>query len=144
MRFMLIVKASKDSEAGQMPSPELIAAMQAYNEELVKAGVLVAGEGLHPSAGGVRIAYPAPGGQPVVTEGPFAETKELIAGFWILEVKSREEALQWALRAPDPHGGGEGQLELRQVFGDEELIDDPELLRKETELRQMVEQRGEL
>jgi hypothetical protein len=135
MRFMMIVKATTDSEAKQIPSMELVAAMQAYNEELVKAGVLVAGEGLHPSSEGVRIAYPTPGGKPVVTDGPFTETKELIAGFWLIDVKSKEEALQWALRAPDPHGGGQGQIELRQVFEDSEVTDDPELLRRGAELR---------
>lgn len=140
MRFMMIVKATKDSESSQLPSSELIAAMQQYNEELVKAGVLVAGEGLHPSSDGVRIAYPSPGGKPVVTDGPFTETKELIAGFWIIEVGSREEALEWAMRAPDPHGHGEGQIELRQVFEATEVTQDPELLAKEAELRGRVEQ----
>lgn len=138
MRFMMIVKATRDSEASQLPSPELIAAMQKYNEELVKAGVLLAGEGLHPSKDGVRISYPVPGGKPVVTDGPFTETKELIAGFWLIDVSSREEAIQWALRAPDPHGFGDGQIELRQVFEASEVTDDPELLAKDAELRGRV------
>jgi hypothetical protein len=139
MRFMMIVKATRDSEAGVMPSQELIDAMMKYNEELVKAGVLLAAEGLHPSSSGIRISYPTPGGKPVVTDGPFAETKELIAGFWLIQVKSREEAIAWAMRAPDPHGGGEGQIELRQVFDAPELTQDPETLAKEAELRQQAE-----
>jgi hypothetical protein len=133
---MMIVKASKDSEAGVMPSEELIGCMMKYNEELVKAGVLLAGDGLHPSSNAVRISYPVPGGKPVVTDGPFAETKELIAGFWIIDVKSREEAIEWAMRAPDPHGFGEGQIELRQVFEVPELTDNPELIAKEAAIRE--------
>lgn len=140
MRFMMIVKATHDSEASQLPSSELIAAMQQYNEELVKAGVLVAGEGLHPSSDGVRISYPVPGGKPVVTDGPFAETTELIAGFWLIDVRSREEALEWAMRVPDPHGHGEGQIELRQVFEATEVTQDPDLLAKDAELRGRVQQ----
>lgn len=140
MRFMMLVKATKDSEAGTvMPSQELIDAMMKYNEELVNAGVLLAGEGLHPTANATRISYPTPGGKPVVTDGPFSETKELIAGFWLIQVQSREEALQWAMRAPDPHGGGEGQIELRQVFEDAEVIQDPETLAKEAALRERLE-----
>lgn len=139
MRFMMLVKASRDSEAGVMPEEKLINAMMKYNEELVKAGVLLAGEGLHPSSNAVRITYPD--GKPKVTDGPFTETKELIAGFWLIDVKSREEALEWALRAPDPHGYGEGQIELRQVFEAPELTQEPEILRKEAELREQVEKR---
>ena len=140
MRFMMMVKATKDSEAGVMPSQELVDCMLKYNEELVKAGVLLAGEGLYPSSNAIRISYPTPGEKPVVTDGPFAETKEMIAGFWLIEVKSREEAIAWALRAPDPHGGGEGQIELRQVFEDAEINQDPESLARETELRRQLEQ----
>lgn len=134
MRFMLIVKATRDSEAGTVaPSQELIDAMHAYNEEMVKAGVLVDGGGLHPSSTGMRISFPGGGKPKVVTDGPFAETKELIAGYWLLEVKSREEAVEWAMRAPDPHGGGgEGQIELRQLFGPEDFGE--EIERKEKEL----------
>lgn len=139
MRFMMIVKASTDSERGAMPSQEMIDAMMRYNEELVKAGVLLAGEGLHPSSNAIRISYPVPGGKPQVTDGPFAETKELIAGFWMIQVKSREEAIEWAMRAPDPHGGGQGQIELRQVFETEELTDDQETIAKENALREQVE-----
>lgn len=139
MRFMMIVKATKDSEAGKMPNPKLIEDMMKYNEELVKAGVLVAAEGLHSSATGIRLSYPKPGEKPVVTDGPFTETKELIAGFTLIEVKSREEAIEWAMRMPDPHGDGEGEIELRQVFEAEELTDDPEMVAKEAELREQSE-----
>lgn len=114
MLFMLIVKASKNSEAGNLPSPELMEAMDQYNEDLVKAGVRVMAKGLHPSSNGIRLAFP--GEKPVVTDGPFKETKELIAGFILIDVKSREEAIEWAMRMPDPQGHGEGQVELRQVF----------------------------
>jgi hypothetical protein len=138
MRFMMVVKATKDSEAGVLPSKELLDAMMKYNEELVKAGVLVAAEGLHPSSGAVRISYPVPGGKPKVVDGPFTEAKEIIAGFTLIEVKSREEAIEWALRMPDPHGFGEGEIELRQVFEAPELIQDPEALAKEIELRAQV------
>lgn len=116
MLFMLIVKASDNSEAGNLPSSELIEAMTRYNEELVKAGVRVMAKGLHPSSNGIRLTFPNPGQKPVVTDGPFTETKELIAGFILIEVKSREEAIEWAMRMPDPQGHGEGQIELRQVF----------------------------
>jgi hypothetical protein len=121
MKFMMIVKATSDSEAGAPPSPELLDAMLRYNEELARAGVLLAAEGLQPSAGGIRISYPEPGGKPKVADGPFAESKEIIAGFTLIEVKSREEAIEWAMRMPDPHGGGQGQIELRQVFEPEDL-----------------------
>lgn len=139
MRFMMIVKATKDSEAGVMPSQELINAMMRYNEELVKAGVLLAADGLYPSSSGVRISYPVPRDTPIITDGPFAETKELISGYWLIQVKSREEAIEWALRAPDPHGHGEGQIELRQVFEAPELTQDPESLAREAELREQAE-----
>ncbi|MGE5591050.1 MAG: YciI family protein [Bacillota bacterium] len=142
MRFMMMVKATGDSEAGVLPRQELIDAMMKYNEQLVNAGVLLAGEGLHPSSSGIRISYPTPGGKPVVTDGPFTETKELIAGFWLLEVRSREEAIEWAMRAPDPHGGGEGQIELRQVFDAPELTQDEASLTKEAELRRRLEKLG--
>jgi hypothetical protein len=135
MRFMMIVKATKDSEAGVMPSQELLNAMMKYNEELVKAGVLVAAEGLHPSTSGIRISYPVPGGKPKVMDGPFTEAKELIAGFTLIEVRSREEAIEWAMRMPDPHGFGEGEIELRQVFDAPELTQDPEMLTRVSRLR---------
>ncbi len=135
MLFMLIVKASKNSEGGNLPSSELNEAMRKYNEELVKAGVRVAAKGLHPSSNGIRISYPKPGEKPVVTDGPFTESKELIAGFILIDVKSREEAIEWAMRMPDPQGHGEGQIELRQV------IEDPEMFAKEVELREKSEER---
>ncbi|KIL38133.1 hypothetical protein SD70_28485 [Gordoniibacillus kamchatkensis] len=138
MRFMMVVKATKETEAGTPPSKELIDAMMRYNEELVKAGVLIAAEGLHPSSNAVRISYPVPGGKPKVVDGPFTEAKEIIAGFTIIEVKSREEAIEWALRMPDPNGFGEGEIELRQIFEAPELIQDPEALAKEIELREQV------
>lgn len=116
MLFMILVKASNNSEAGNLPSPELMGAMDRYNEELVEAGVRVMAKGLHPSSNGIRLSFPEHGGSPVVTEGPFTETKELIAGFILIDVKSRDEAIKWAMRMPDPQGHGEGQIELRQVF----------------------------
>lgn len=115
MLFMLIVKASKNSEAGNLPSKELMDAMDKYNEDLVKAGIRVMAKGLHPSSNGMRISYPIPGGEPVISEGPFIEDN-LVAGFILIEVSSREEAIKWATRMPDPQGFGEGQIELRQVF----------------------------
>jgi hypothetical protein len=116
MKFMMIVKASKDSEAGVMPSEDLLNAMGKYNEELMKAGVLLDLAGLQPSSKGTRLKFS--GGKRTIVDGPFAECKELIAGYWIIQVKSREEALEWAKRAPSPHEGkfGEGEIELRQFF----------------------------
>jgi hypothetical protein len=115
MRFMMIVKASKDSEAGKMPSEELLAAMGKYNEELMKAGVLLDATGLQPSSKGARIKFS--GGKRTVIDGPFAETKELIAGYWIIQVKSKEEAIEWAKRVPAPHGeNADGEIEIRQLF----------------------------
>lgn len=114
MKFMMIVKANKESEAGVMPSEALLSAMAKYNEELMKAGVLVDLTGLQPSSKGFRVKFS--GGKRAVIDGPFPETKELIAGFWIIQVKSREEALEWAKRAPAPHENGEGEIEVRQFF----------------------------
>jgi hypothetical protein len=116
MRFMVMVRADANTEAGMMPSTEILAAMGKYNEELVKAGVMLAGEGLHPSSNGARIRFS--GGKSTVTDGPFAETKELIAGFWLIQAKSKEEALEWVRRCP-MDGGAE--LELRQVFEAEDF-----------------------
>lgn len=116
MLFMLIVKASKSVEAGNRPSEELMEAMSQYNRDLVAAGVRIMAKGLHPSSNGLRISYPEPGGEPVVTEGPFSNTSELIAGFILIDVSSKEEAVKWAMCMPDPTGFGEGQIELRQVF----------------------------
>jgi hypothetical protein len=115
MRFMMIVKANKDSEAGKMPGEELLMAMGKYNEELMKAGVLVDLSGLQSSSKGARIKFS--GGKKTVIDGPFPETKELIAGYWIINVKSREEAIDWAKRIPAPHGENqEGEVEIRQFF----------------------------
>ncbi|WP_095194106.1 YciI family protein [Pseudomonas sp. Irchel 3A7] len=114
MRFMIIIKASQDSEAGVMPSTELLTAMGNYNEELAKAGILLAGEGLHPSSKGARVRFS--GDNRSVIDGPFAETKELIAGYWLWQVKSKEEAIEWVKRCPNPMPGTEAEIEIRQVF----------------------------
>ncbi|KJH85864.1 dehydrogenase [Pseudomonas fluorescens] len=118
MRFMVIVKASPESEAGEMPSAQLLAAMGAYNEELVKAGVMLAGEGLHPSAQGVRVQFS--GKDRTVIEGPFAQTSELVAGFWIFKVQSLQEAIDWVKRCPNPMIS-DSEIEIRQIFEAEEL-----------------------
>lgn len=134
MRFMVIVKASPESEAGQMPSEELLAAMGAYNEELVKAGVMLAGEGLHPSAEGVRVQFS--GKDRTVVDGPFAQTKELIAGFWIFKVQSLQEAIDWVKRCPNPMVS-DSEIEIRQIFELEEFGESftPELREQEERLR---------
>ncbi|WP_347912314.1 YciI family protein [Pseudomonas grandcourensis] len=119
MRFMIIIKASQDSEAGVMPSQELLTAMGNYNEELVKAGIMLAGEGLHPSSKGARVKFS--GNKHTVIDGPFIETKELIAGFWLWKVKSREEAIEWVKRCPNPMPGTEAEIEIRQVFEAEDF-----------------------
>ena len=136
MRFMMLVKASKESEAGVLPSTELLAEMGTYNEELVKAGVLLAGEGLHPSSKGARVSFS--GRERTVTDGPFAETKELIAGFWLIQVKSKEEAIEWAKRVPFQ----EGEVEIRQVFEADDFGAEftPELREQEERLRAQVAQ----
>lgn len=122
----MIVKATTDSEAGVKPSKELLDAMLRYNEELARAGVLLAADGLQPSSDGIRLSYLETGAKPKITDGPFTESKEIIAGFTLIEVKSREEAIEWALRMPDPHGRGQGQIELRQISDPEELTSDEE------------------
>ena len=134
MKVMVIVKASEDSEAGRMPDTELLAAMGRFNEELAKAGVLVAGAGLHPTSKGVRVAMS--GTERTVIDGPFAETKELIAGFWIWQVASNDEAIDWAKRCPNPHAGG-GELEIRPVFEAEDFGEafTPELREQEEQVR---------
>src|SRR6187200_1794612 len=119
MRFMVMVKATKDSEAGVMPSEKLLTEMGKYNEELVKAGVMLAGEGLHPSSKGKRVNFS--GGKKSVIDGPFAETKELIAGFWLWQVKSMEEAIECVRRCPDPMPGEEAVIEIRPVFEAEDF-----------------------
>ena len=140
MRVMVMVKATKNSEAGVMPAEELLTAMGKFNEELVKAGVMLAGEGLHPSSKGMRVRFS--GNKTTVIDGPFAETKELVAGFWMWQVRSREEALAWARRCPNP-SGEEGELELRQVFEAEDFGDalTPELREQEERLRAATEKK---
>ncbi|MDA0815604.1 MAG: YciI family protein [Chloroflexi bacterium] len=140
MRFMVIVKANEESEAGVMPSEQMLTEMTRYNEELVKAGVMVAGEGLHPSSNGARVVFN--GDQRTVVDGPFAETKELIAGFWIFDVKSREEALEWVRRCPNPMDG-ESVIEVRQVFTADDFGDayTPEVREAEERMRAQIEQR---
>jgi len=137
MRFMVIVKATKESEAGVMPSQEILAAMGKYNEELAKAGVMLAGEGLHPSSKGARVRFS--GTKRTVIDGPFAETKELIAGFWLIQVKSKEEAIEWVKRCPNPFEG-ESEIEIRQVFEAEDFGAEftPELREQEERLRAQV------
>ena len=136
MRFMMLVKASKNSEAGMMPDDSLIAAMTKYNEEMAKAGILLDLAGLQPSSKGARIKFSD--GRPTVVDGPFTGTKELIAGYWLIQVKSKEEAIDWAKRAPSPHGeGAEGEIELRQLFELEDFAPSQaieEARRLETEL----------
>jgi hypothetical protein len=138
MRFMLLVKANADSEAGVPPSEELLSEMGKYNEELVKAGVLLAGEGLHPSSKGARVKFS--GDKKTVIDGPFTEAKELIAGFWLIQVKSMEEAIEWVKRVPNPTGQ-EGEIEIRQVFEAEDFGPEltPELRQQEERLRAQVE-----
>jgi hypothetical protein len=139
MRVMVIIKATKSSEAGVMPGEKLLAEMGAYNEELVKAGIMLAGEGLHPSSKAKRIQLA--GGKRSVIDGPFAETKELVAGFWLWQVKSMDEAVEWARRCPDPMPGEEATIELRPVFEASDFGDEltPELRAQEDRLRAEVE-----
>jgi hypothetical protein len=139
MKVMVIVKASKDSEAGVMPSEELLRAMGKYNEELVNAGVMLAGEGLHPSSRGKRLRFS--GTNRMVIDGPFAETKELIAGFWLWKVKSMDEAVEWLKRCPNPMPGTESEVEIRQLFEpDDFAASDPtgEIRAAEARLRNSV------
>ena len=140
MRAMVIVKATQNSEAGVMPSEKLLAEMGKFNEELVKAGVMLAGEGLHPSSSGKRVVFS--GGKKIVVDGPFAETKELIAGYWLWQVKNMDEALEWARRCPDPMPGEQAILEIRPVFDPEDFGKEftPELRAQEELLRAQIEQ----
>jgi hypothetical protein len=135
MRFMVIVKATKDSEAGVMPSHQLLTEMGKFNEELVQAGVMLAGEGLQPSSKGARVKFS--GKQRTVIDGPFAETKELIAGYWLWQVKSKEEAIEWVKRCPNPFPGKESEIEIRQLFEAEDFGAEftPELREQEERLR---------
>lgn len=144
MRFMMIVRANQDSEAGKMPSRELMEAMGRFNEEMLSAGVLLAGEGLHPSSQGARVQFS--GGKKSVIDGPFAETKELIAGYWMMQVKSKDEAVEWALRCPAPFGEDQfGELELRRVFDASDFPADvltPEAAAREQEMREELDRRA--
>ena len=141
MRFMVIVKATKDSEAGVMPSEQLLAAMGKYNEELAKAGVMVGGDGLHPSSKGARVRFS--GETRTVIDGPFPETKELIAGYWLFNVKSRQEAIDWVKRAPNPMPGHDSEIEIRQIFEAEDFGAEftPELRQQEERIRQEIAQK---
>src|SRR5262245_43632734 len=140
MKLVILVKATNDSEAGKLPSQELLAAMGKFNEELVKAGVMLAGEGLQPSSKGARVKFS--GAKRMVTDGPFTETKELIAGFWIWEVASLDEAIDWVKRCPNPHEG-ESEIEIRQVFSAEDFGEafTPELREREEKLRAELQKR---
>ncbi len=143
MRFMVIVKATKNSEAGEMPTEQLLADMGKYNEELVKAGIMQAGEGLHPSSKGKRVRFS--GDKRTVIDGPFAETKELIAGFWMWQCKSMEEAIEWVKRCPNPMPNEESEIEIRRVFEAEDFGAEftPELRAQEERLRAEVAARGQ-
>jgi hypothetical protein len=138
MRFMVIVKADADSEAGVMPSEELLTAMGKYNEELANAGVMLAGEGLHPSSKGARVRFS--GTNRTVIDGPFSETKELVAGFWLIQVKSLQEAIEWVKRCPNPMNG-ESEIEIRQVFEADDFGAEftPELRAQEDRIRAQIE-----
>ena len=138
MRFMILVKANKSSEAGVLPDEKLLTEMGKYNEELVKAGVLQAAEGLHPSSKGARVRFS--GAKRTVIDGPFSEPKDLIAGFWVFQVKSKEEAIEWVKRAPNPFPGAESEIEIRQVFEADDFGDEftPELREQEERLRAQV------
>jgi hypothetical protein len=140
MRFMVIVKATKDSEAGVMPSEELLSAMGRYNEELAKAGIMLAGEGLHPSSQGARVRFS--GSKRSVVDGPFSETKELIAGFWIWQTKSLEEAIEWVKKCPNPMPG-DSEIEIRQIFENEDFGAEftPELREQEDRIRAQIAQK---
>ena len=142
MRFMVIVKATKMSEAGTLPSEALLAAMGRFNEELVKAGVMLAGEGLHPSANGKRVKFAA--GKRTVIDGPFAETKELVAGFWLWQCRSMQEAVEWVKRCPDPMPGEESVIEIRPLYEAEDFGEafTPELREQEARIRAQSEQRA--
>lgn len=139
MRFMILIKADKDTEAGVMPSEQLLTDMGKYNEELVKAGIMLAGEGLHPSSKGARVKFAD--GKRTTSDGPFAETKELICGFWIWQVKSKEEAIEWVKRCPNPLNG-DSEIEIRQIFEMEDFGAEftPELREQENRLREQTEE----
>ncbi len=140
MRFMILVKATKNSETGKPPSQELLAAMIKYNEDLVRAGVMLAGEGLQPSSKGARVRFS--GNKRTVIDGPFAETKELVAGYWLWQCKSMDEAIEWVKRCPNPMPGEDSEIEIRQVFEVEDFGAEftPELRRQEERLRAQSEE----
>jgi len=135
MRFIVFVKASNESESGAMPKKQDLADMNAFNQELVNAGIMLAGEGLHPSMKGTRIAFA--GGKPKVTDGPFPETKELVAGYWILQAKSMDEVVDWMKRAPFQ----DGELEIRQIFEAEDFAYAPEIVQQEKQMREQIAKR---
>jgi len=142
MRVMVLIKANKDSEAGVLPDEKLLTEMGKYNEELVKAGVMLAGEGLHPSSKGKRVKFS--GGKQIVIDGPFAETKELIAGFWMWKVKSMDDAVEWIKRCPNPMPDTEAEIEIRQVFEAEDFGAEytPELREQDDRLRAQMEKQS--
>ena len=142
MRFMILVKANKDSEAGVMPSQQLLTDMGKFNEELVKAGIMLAGEGLHPSSNGARVKFQ--GDKRTVVDGPFTETKELVAGFWLWRCESKAEAIEWVKRCPNPTGA-ESEIEIRQVFDPEDFGAQftPELREQEERLRTEIERQNQ-
>ena len=139
MRFMVMVKANEDTEAGVMPSEEELAAMGAFNEQLVQAGIMLAGDGLHPSSRGARVHFS--GQERTVVDGPFTEAKELIAGYWLMQVRSFDEAVEWIKRCPNPHNEP-GEIEIRQVFEAEDFGEEftPELREQEERIRAQAEQ----
>ena len=139
MRFMVMVKATKNSEAGKLPDHKLLADMGKFNEELVKAGIMLAGEGLQPSSKGARVRFS--GDKRTVIDGPFTETKELVAGYWMWQVKSKEEAIEWVKRSPNPFPGMDSEIEIRQVFEAEDFGAEftPEMREQEERLRKQVE-----
>lgn len=138
MRFMILVKASADSEAGVMPSEELLTAMGNFNEELARAGILVEADGLHPSSKGARVRFS--GDKRTVTDGPFIETKELVAGYWIWDVKSKEEAIEWVKRCPNPMPGTDSDIEIRQIFSAEDF--GPELTPQAREQEERIREQA--
>lgn len=141
MRFMVIIKATKDSEAGTLPSQELIEAMGKYNEELISAGIMLAGDGLQPSIKGARVRFS--GDERTVTEGPFAETEQLVSGFWLWQVESKEEAIEWVKRCPHPMPGSDAEIEIREIYEAEDFGDafTPELREQEERMRQALASR---
>ena len=139
MRFMVMVKATPKSEAGELPDEKLLADMGKFNEELVAAGIMLAGEGLHPSSKGVRVRFS--GDKRTVIDGPFTETKELVAGYWLWQVKSKEEAIEWVKRCPNPMPGEDSEIEIRQIYEAEDFGEafSPELREQEEQLRKQIE-----